>query len=151
MFQVKRPKPIRTKYWNGMRTFVMQNCAGGPDHSRRVFEGVGRDCELINVFRRQSDVHTSSILPNVFPVQLTLALSIEKRVLLRETVNQINWLSFLAFPAFLDQRGYVIKFIYVMKKLFMLGDCKLERKKCLKRFTLETFLQTSFHKCYFHY
>jgi hypothetical protein len=111
-----------------MRTFVMQNCAGGPDHSRRVFEGVGRDCELINVFRRQSDVHTSSILPNVFPVQLTLALSIEKRVLLRETVNQINWLSFLAFPAFLDQRGYVIKFIYVMKKLFMLRLQAREKK-----------------------
>ncbi len=52
----------------------MENSAGRPDHAGRVFEGVGRDGELVDVLRRQRDVHRSSIVSNLCPVKLTLTL-----------------------------------------------------------------------------
>ena len=52
----------------------MENGAGGPDHAGGVFEGVGRDGELVDVLCRQRDVHGSSLVPNLLPVKLTLAL-----------------------------------------------------------------------------
>ncbi len=52
----------------------MENGACGPDHAGGVLDGVGRDGELVDVLRRQRDVHGSSLVTNLLPVKLTLAL-----------------------------------------------------------------------------
>lgn len=56
------------------QTFVVENGACGPDHAGGVLDGVGRDGELVDVLRRQRDVHGTSLVTNLLPVKLTLTL-----------------------------------------------------------------------------
>ena len=55
-------------------TFVVEHGASGPHHAGRQVEGVCGHGELVDVLRRQRDVHGSNLLPHLLPIELTLAL-----------------------------------------------------------------------------